>query len=307
MWADYDTLTPGKEVMYIQGNYCTWLRHQSQNGPWDEVVRDTEIYVASGQAYIPEGAKLETKKLLTQADLLYTLTGGFGTDGFPGYTIASVTSNHTADAIVLPTEKTDANGETKGKVSTRDQITDSGISTLDAKCVECSRQDYVHTDGEVKWLPADFRSPASGDRPANTFLATCYITATEGQYKGAKVDVCGVSGKQARADFLKAVRFQGSGYMDDGTLIQPKGKCYVVSSCPVTKSGACATDKQTIAGDTSVIPLRSTVHMEGMSHSKMQDVGDLVNDYHIDLYFGTRAQDCKAWGQKYLPVKFVNY
>ena len=162
-----------------------------------------------------------------------------------------------------------------------------------------ARDSYLH------WLPAVYKTP---------FQLTCYVMSMENESKFSTSSiVSGVTGLPENisylSGFLKDVIMQGSGQTKDGTIIHYNGKKrgYSIQACPLTASGACAADGTTIAVDPTIVPMRSTLDFKlntSMGASAMgsriaQDTGGGIKGNHIDIYFGTRRQDCSAWGNKH--------
>ncbi|HEY0722688.1 MAG TPA: 3D domain-containing protein, partial [Pyrinomonadaceae bacterium] len=70
-----------------------------------------------------------------------------------------------------------------------------------------------------------------------------------------------------------------------------------LQTCAITKVGTCAEDNHTIAVDPKYIPLRSNMYLLGSgwlgsSQREAEDTGSSVKNYHVDVFFGTRLDDC---------------
>lgn len=73
----------------------------------------------------------------------------------------------------------------------------------------------------------------------------------------------------------------------------------------ITKSGAVVTEFITIAVDPRVIPLGSTVYIEGIGYRIAQDTGRLIKGKVIDIYIPD-LKEAKRFGRQKLKVYIVN-
>jgi 3D (Asp-Asp-Asp) domain-containing protein len=169
---------------------------------------------------------------------------------------------------------TDRNGFATGTIETRKL----GIAGITAKATGYpSAPSYPRT-----FIDAKFENP---------FKLTAYATSLESDLSGSQTtDPCGVSGTFFDT-FLKNVQLEGTGQALDGRLIQYTGKkqgklCFQEVTCAQTASGACAQAGTTIAVDTDVMPLGSTVNIDQVGVRTAQDTGGAIKNYHIDVYVG---------------------
>ncbi len=133
------------------------------------------------------------------------------------------------------------------------------------------------------------------------FKLTAYVLAREEQFapEPVVVDPCGLRGEFSEAFlFGSGVRMQGSGRARDGSLIHYAGKgCFEVLDCPRTASGRCATVGRTVAVDRVVVPLGSTLWVEGLGHRVAEDVGGGIRGNHLDVWYGDELTMTQAYRQ----------
>ena len=156
--------------------------------------------------------------------------------------------------------------------------------------------------GTLNWMPAVYQAK---------FTLTCYVLSVETDPKFNNSPLSsGVAGLPPNStyltSFLKDVQMQGSGETRDGLIIHYDGRDrYSIQKCPLTASGACAVDGQTVAVDRTIVPFKSTLGYRfsdqddiGFGPRVAQDVGGRIKGNHIDIYFGKRRSECKQWGTK---------
>lgn len=241
---------------------------------------------------IPASSRVAAKKVLTRDNLALQVRKG--TVPAAGLS-ATIQSDRAADTITQSLAITDSSGGAIARVETRDQSTDSRITSA-------SSEIQTQAPGVVKWLPATFE---------NQFLITCYVISEESDYASSplvgKVEGLPVDEK-FRSSFLADVRLQGSGKAANGKIIHYDGHGkYSVQSCARTATGACAVDGVTIAVDKSVIPLNGTVDIASIGSRNAKDTGGAITGNHIDVYYGTRRNECRLAGRRNLAVDFVSY
>ncbi|HET7922864.1 MAG TPA: 3D domain-containing protein [Gammaproteobacteria bacterium] len=241
-------------------------------------VGDKELAVNPDSPVIPYGSHVLNDHVLTKSDLALTLTEGDQPDASDSVALQS--DRGSVDQIVQP-GLTDSNGNAQASVSTRDQ---SGSSTITSATADIKTK----TPGIINWLPAKYE---------NTFEVTCYGVAQEStDIRGPMVIIPGISGTHHKY-FFWDTQFQGTGLLLDGNYIQRnwhKKGYYEVHPCPETSSGTCATKGITIAVDTSIIPMWSTVSIDPVGDRIAEDGGGWIHGYHIDVFFGRTASDYKA-------------
>ncbi len=94
-----------------------------------------------------------------------------------------------------------------------------------------------------------------------------------------------------------------------GTVFKVTAYCACRQCCGsyangITASGTKATAGRTIAVDTSVIPLGSSVNINGHIYTA-EDTGGAIKGNRIDIYFSNHAE-ALSWGVRYVPVQIVN-
>lgn len=73
----------------------------------------------------------------------------------------------------------------------------------------------------------------------------------------------------------------------------------------LTYTETVATEGRTIAVDPEVIPLGSTVEIDGVEYIA-EDIGGAVKGNHIDMFFSSH-EDALTWGVQYHDVCIVNF
>jgi 3D (Asp-Asp-Asp) domain-containing protein len=256
-------------------------------------VGGPSVNIQPDNPVIPTTSRVQNKKVLTHSDLTLSVTNGGQPVSGASITLQSDRSNQ--DQITQPKTPTDASGVTTANVETRDE---TSKSTITSATMDIS----TGTPGIITWLPADYESD---------FLVTCYVVSSEADYLATPLigPVNGLpAGKKYHSGFIADVKLQGSGIASDATTIHYDGSgVYSVQNCPLTATGACAADGTTIAVDRNVIPLRSTVSIDTVGTRAAQDTGGAISGYHIDVYFGTRRQQCVSAGRQTLSTTFEHY
>lgn len=205
---------------------------------------------------------------------------------------ATISSNRNAtapvDTITQP-PPTDGTGHATGHLTTR---------LLGPIVLSTSAASFPSSSSSLLVQEANFQS---------TFLITAYYTPREADYNGKDVAACGVSGT-FKAGFLKDIKIEGSGLAVDGRYIayNKDTACYYEDTCPRTSSGVCAADNHTAAVSTNVMVFTTNVNIAGVGDRTAEDVGDLVNNYHIDNYVDTKAA-YKKWNNiKAAKVRYLS-
>ncbi len=106
------------------------------------------------------------------------------------------------------------------------------------------------------------------------------------------------------------------------TVIEPEierillGEFRITAYCPcekccgewadgLTYTETVATEGRTIAVDPEVIPLGSTVEINGVEYIA-EDIGGAIKGDRIDLYFNSH-QDALEWGVQYLDIFLIEF
>ena len=250
---------------------------------------------------IPAGAHTVGGRVLTESRLPLTLT-----DYVAPRSGVQVTLRSRRSTLVThngPGSPTTAQGFAVAYVQTRDQ---NSPSTID------STTPLVWTDpkGTITCLSAHC---------VDDFFVTCYRTSLESDHAGQLREArrwrwCGTyvppAGLQYRVSFMNDVQVQGSGRSVGGQIIQynPGPRCYYINTCPMTRTGDCATVGTTVAVDPAVIPLNASIAIDTIGAREAQDTGGDIDDYDIDLYRGFGLAACADWvNNLILGVDFQSY
>lgn len=253
-----------------------------------KLVGDTckggKVAIEASPPTIPSNSRVKNDHVLTKSELSLSLTNA----GQPqADTAVALQSNRGSEDVISQPGPTNASGQARGSVKTRVQPGRSVITSASATIETAQAAD-------ISWLPAKYQ---------NSFLVTCYVIALEANYLNTKMVVApGIPNKKFRKGFLAGTKLNGTGEALDGTYIHYKGNDSYMTlpkPCAPTKTGACAVDAVTAAVDPSVIPLKSTISISSEGYRVALDIGGGINDYHIDLFYGTRLSDCLQLGKSY--------
>lgn len=205
--------------------------------------------------------------------------------------------NCQGDAIKYKWDFGDGNTADGQTASHRWQRTGEYTVKLKAQCGDCDRS-AKETEKKI----------------TTGFLATCYIIANETDYSGPTVtNQHGLTGTYVES-FLRGVQLQGSGQAANGDLIQidfSRGNYrdfstiffHVVSQIQ-TASRQPLTPGTSIAVDTGVIPLRTTVNVGGgIGQRRADDTGNRITGYHIDVFGGFGRAACAGWSNPIVPIQ----
>lgn len=270
-------------------------------------LKTKKLRISATSPIIPRNSGLIGGRVLTRADLDLRLTQITETcveEPIRGITLTLQSDRGIIDTITQP-RPTDANGKATAQVETRDQLTNSGVSTINSSTHGVT----TIQPAVITWLPARFEP---------MFRTTCYSTELESDYPHSRYAPANTwrwclgytpPSNQYRERFMDRVRFQGSGVAEGGEVIQyePVQGCYYISACPLTASGECAQVDLTIAVDRAVIPFRGTVDIETVGIRRALDTGGAIKGYHIDVYNGIGRSACARWPNENLIVEFLNY
>lgn len=136
--------------------------------------------------------------------------------------------------------------------------------------------------------------PDGYDKLTGGFHVTSYVVAKETEFSsGPQEEACGLKGKFPHT-FLQKTKLEGTGKTAGGKYIQydkeeskkRKKDCYRPSNCPEVAFGnkKCAQPNHTVAVKTSDIPFGTELFIEGVGKRVAEDVGDMINNNHIDVY-----------------------
>lgn len=246
---------------------------------------------------IPSNARVRNGKILYRLKLKACLTMHSSGAKVSDHSLR-IKSNRPADSIIIH-GKSDANGELIFTLETRD----SGAVELN-----------VTTSGVTS---PTFKISFKDAWYEELFLITGYNVCDENDFSGPLVAANGLQEKH-KEDFLfsaRGVPMQGTGKDSDGHYIalaqllggwhrNSRGAPDRVASQTGTsfrhvqsvqgKYGP-VTENHSIAVDTSIIPARAKVNIEGVGTRYADDKGSAIQTYHIDNFLGAGAAVVKAW------------
>jgi 3D (Asp-Asp-Asp) domain-containing protein len=243
-------------------------------------------------AVIPKNIQVRDGRVLTLVDLQIRITqGGHGSAGM----YPALRSSHPDEDVLSLAGPTNSAGYTRATATTRTQDTPSVVGSANPGI-------QTPQPATIGWLPA---------RYASSFLVTCYVVSLETDFVDTPL-VGPVNGLPAarryHQGFLDDVRLQGSGVALDGTTLHYDGNGrYSIQSCPLTASGACAEDGQTVAVDPAFVTMGATITLGKLGQRQAQDTGGAIDGYHLDEYYGTRRAACLQAGRRTMTVDFVHY
>ena len=264
--------------------------------------RGPAVTIANAAAYIETTARVQGAVLPQTPGTLQTssdLTMTVRDQGVlvPGQTFDIDSEHPTGQDSFKQPGPTNFLGQTSATVKTRSQ---TGISIVRSSTEAVSTSSSAH----VTWLPAHYES---------TFHLTCYVVSLESDFDSDPIrdtDLPGLPPPNSFPhSFVVDTRLQGTGYTDDGRYLHYLGSgTYRWDRCPRGSSGVCVTDHLSMAVDPTVIPLRSTLNVEGDGGRVAQDTGGNINGYHVDLFYGVRRHDCEVVGtSSYKSIDFLHY
>ena len=110
-----------------------------------------------------------------------------------------------------------------------------------------------------------------------------------------------ISKKIIRKPVNKVVA-EGTRFVFDGSSYSRK---LTVKAYAYTGGGRTAMGTQArvgeIAVDPSVIPLGTTVYIEGVGERRAEDTGGNIKGNTIDIYMNSEAE-CRSWGVRYITI-----
>lgn len=243
-------------------------------------------------AVIPKNIQVRDGRVLTLVDLQIRITqGGHGIAGM----YPALRSSHPDEDVLSLAGPTNSAGYTRATATTRTQDTPSVVGSANPGI-------QTPQPATIGWLPARYES---------SFLVTCYVVSLETDFVDTPL-VGPVNGLPAarryHQGFLDDVRLQGSGVALDGTTLHYDGNGrYSIQSCPLTASGACAEDGQTVAVDPAFVTMGAAITLGRLGQRQAQDTGGAIDGYHLDEYYGTRRTACLQAGRRTMTVDFVHY
>lgn len=247
------------------------------------------LTTTAAEPIIPSASTLLNDCLLFRSKLeVFASKGVAPLSGVSATIVSDRNASSPVDSITEP-GPTDASGHATGYLETR--ATGNPILVTTAPGFGTSS-----TTAPVQ--QADFQS---------TFLITAYYTPHETDYNGKDVtNPCGVTGS-FKANFLKAVRLEGTGVATDGRFIayEPSASCYHEAPCVQTSSGTCATADRTVAVDRSVIAYTTNLRISTVGDRFAEDVGGAIIGAHIDNYVDTLANYKKWHNIKAATVRYL--
>ncbi|HEV8435417.1 MAG TPA: hypothetical protein VGR95_18555 [Thermoanaerobaculia bacterium] len=256
------------------------------------ITYDTDVKsvtTTGAEPIIPTDSGLVNDCLQFQSTLgVFAFKGLTGVAGVAATVSSDRNATTTVDVITQP-PATDGTGHAIGYFQTR-RLGTIGLSTTAASFPSSSSTLLVQ---EANFQP--------------TFLITAYYTPREADYNGKDVTACGVSGT-FKAGFLKEIKIEGSGIAVDGRVIayNKDTACYEEDTCPRTSSGPCATDNHTAAISPNVMEFTTNFNIANVGDRTAEDIGDLINNYHIDNYVDTKAA-YKKWNNiKAAKVRYLS-
>ncbi|HEU4615486.1 MAG TPA: 3D domain-containing protein, partial [Kofleriaceae bacterium] len=138
------------------------------------------------------------------------------------------------------------------------------------------------------------------------FRLTVYPLAQEKEFpeKPSVKDPCGLKGTYSKAFLFqtdkppRGVKMEGTGIAKNGDIIHyaPKNKkdCFEKVDKVLGAKNKELTPMKSVAVDKSKIPLGTELLIESFGPATADDVGDMVSDNHIDLYYGKSVSGTEA-------------
>lgn len=163
---------------------------------------------------------------------------------------------------------------------------------------------------EVKEEPVAFKTVEKDDSSLNEGTSKVVTEGKNGidkvTYQITYVDGVESSRKEVGRETVTAAVDK---VVANGTRINFNGTSYsrklVVKAYAYTGGGITAMGTRArvgeIAVDPSVIPLGSTVYIEGVGARRAEDTGGNIKGNTIDIYMNTESQ-CRSWGVRYVTV-----
>ncbi len=135
--------------------------------------------------------------------------------------------------------------------------------------------DYISKGNEkIASLPVETSPPASSGSSSSSSSSSSLIS---------------YSNPPSQDRIARTLKVQATAYTGDGV------------TATGTKPVRIPSGMSSIAVDPSVIPLNSTVYVEGYGYAIATDTGGAIKGSIIDLYMNSES-DCKAWGRRNVTV-----
>jgi 3D (Asp-Asp-Asp) domain-containing protein len=216
----------------------------------------------------------------------------------------------------------DAHGQTTPDGKTADAATDSDASAADASETDVATDatDSPSAD-DAPEIDAEDASLSMGD-PLGTYWITYYYLALEENYSGADDTVLYGDGcselARVPSDYAEAICIEGSGRLDDGTVVNYATRCECGGACDICwaemdqtrfpwgqgSRGNALEPLRSWAVDTDLIAHGTVLYVEewdgveipaidglgGFTHDgcfRADDVGGGIDGNHFDLFAGT--------------------
>lgn len=222
------------------------------------------------------------------------------------YTVTA--DGKTAEYKTLKRTVGDALAEEGIKVGDLDIVTPSTDSKMgDNMNIVIQR---VTVKEEIKEEPVAFKTVEKDDSSLNEGTSKVVTEGKNGidkvTYQITYVDGVESSRKEVGRETVTAAVDK---VVANGTRINFNGTSYsrklVVKAYAYTGGGITAMGTRArvgeIAVDPSVIPLGSTVYIEGVGARRAEDTGGNIKGNTIDIYMNTESQ-CRSWGVRYVTV-----
>ncbi len=243
-------------------------------------TNDKSARITATAPVIPDASRVSAGCVQYRSDLTGTVTkSGQPLAGVP---LQFRSNRDGADTFTQPASPTDASGVATGQVKTRKQGTAS---------ISAANSDVTTTSpASISFTRAAYETP---------FRYTGYFIPAESEANGALVAACGLD-RSFPIDFLfgRGVTMQGTGQTTDGRYVQPDyarnnaehrtgtNKCFRYVACAYGASGRCVVADQSIAVDTTIIPMGANLDLQGYGPRRADDTGGAITGYHIDLFLG---------------------
>ena len=221
--------------------------------------------------------------------------------------------------------KVTADGKTKSfktlKETVGEALTECGIKVGDKDIVEPSSDTVMRDDLDIvvkrvkfekKTVEEkiDFKTVTKEDSSLDQGKTKVVTKGKKGKarvtYRIKYIDGKEASKKKLSRKVVKKpvdkVVAKGTRFVFDGSSYSRKltVKAYAYTGGGRTAMGTAARVGE-IAVDPSVIPLGSTVYIEGVGERRAEDTGGNIKGNTIDIYMNSEAE-CRSWGVRYLTI-----
>ncbi len=221
--------------------------------------------------------------------------------------------------------KVTADGKTKSfktlKETVGEALTECGIKVGDKDIVEPSSDTVMRDDLDIVVKRVKFEKKTVEEK-----IAFKTVTKEDSSLDQGKTKVV-TKGKKGKARVTYRIKYidgkeaskkklsrkvvkkpvdkvvaKGTRFVFDGSSYSRKltVKAYAYTGGGRTAMGTTARVGE-IAVDPSVIPLGSTVYIEGVGERRAEDTGGNIKGNTIDIYMNSEAE-CRSWGVRYLTI-----